>query len=113
MTTTRITITVVRSGQPRAYADTERVVKVTFERDDWRKPSETNLGAMYLNAKVAEEYISQLPLSGYVATREKDRSHGLEPYLDYLKPVNPVAISHAEEVTASIWEFRVVSPYCD
>lgn len=117
MSTLRYTLKTIRSGQPRAYADSERVVQIHLENDDWRNPG--TLKPMYVDESRAKEIARQLPLSGFIKTLSHERGHGLESYLDYFRPLDATTsdkiIPHGDpkQTVASIWEFRVVSPFTD
>lgn len=120
----RVTFHVVRSGQPRPYADSEYVAMLCFECKTPYGPAETR--NTYLPQMVSEERARQAARSffGYIDVTAKERKHGLDPYLDYFKPVEPKYIdrfgrecSSGElgdaELRASTWTFRTVTPFTD
>lgn len=104
--TYRYRVEYLASGQPAAYQDSRTHVRLTIDyfrawlgdpndersvwvpNDGWKEP----------------EIRALLPhlRCGFVAESSKERKHGLEPYLLWLK--NPAP---------GIWEFYVVTPYCD
>lgn len=112
----RYTIEVLASGQPRAYADSYLRVQVFFEHtsysglmnDGTNHPLlEGNFSPWWMNEEVARRKLESLPC-GFITTTYDQRQFGLEPYLQYLKPILP-----REDGKAYIWEFCVVSPFTD
>lgn len=102
----RITTTIVRSGQPRPYADTERVVRLTFERVGYLSKNWNEWLVGEKQARLA----ARGSLVGFIDRQKKDAGP-FDSYLDYMKPLEPIETS--EEVRSAQWEFRVVSPYTD
>lgn len=102
---------VLKSGQPRPYADSEFEWELEFLQGEPVEPR-------YLSEAAARRHAELLPV-GFVKTSKSERSHGLLPYLDYFVPVEPKKISEvnpklkAETVVAYKWRFKVVSPFCD
>ena len=99
-------ITIVRSGQPAPYADSEYVAQITFQRND---------DPEFLTEQQASEALQQLSETeptGYIATKRNDpeRDH-FDSYLRYLNPVDQRPFSNPP--VASTWEFCVVTPYTD
>lgn len=104
--TYRYRVEYLASGQPRAYADSRTHVRLTIDyffawlgdpndaRSEW-KPNET---------WGEEEVRALLPhlRCGFISTTAEQRTHGLEPYLNWLKKTDP-----------GVWEFYVTMPYCD
>lgn len=108
MTKQRWTLEVLRSGQPRAYADSETVARVTFEYTPWN--SETGEFEPWpISEKSAREQLSGMRC-GFVAT-PKSEAGFLGTYLDYLRPVDDRPEDPSGK--ASVWEFRTVHPYTD
>ena len=118
MSKRRVTIEVLRSGQPRPYADSESITRVTFE---WVH--------MFLGGEMQEDYmdeatvrsrLTRLGLLPDLPTRS-ERKHGLDGYIDYVKPIDPRVAKDVmphpygdpTRTVGHIWEFRIVSPYCD
>lgn len=119
----RITIETLRSGQPRPYADSEHVVRVTLEHvpyafqamgtwkvGEWAPQFTTQDSAM--------EILKGLRC-GFISTSKMGRSDPFQTYLDYLRPLDAEAggmygMKHnLKGELASIWEFRTVSPFTD
>jgi hypothetical protein len=110
----RITCEYVRGGQPRPYADTERVVRLTLEHVPYRASFEPifverewewepwsditrSLIEQYARAfcfwkKTQQEHL-QADFSGHFDT-----------YLDYLRQIPD---------TTNVWEIRTVTPFTD
>jgi hypothetical protein len=121
----RNTFTVVRSGQPRAYADTEYVARITFEHCSPYGPAETR--NMWQPQRVDEQRARAAARSffGYIDTTAKERKHMLDPYLDYFKPIDAGRVDRTGRIdrtgrespdgvfVAAVWEFRTVSPFTD
>lgn len=116
MSKRRITIETLRSGQPRAYADSEHVVRVTFEHTPWNDQS----GEFAPDYK-QESYVREELASLRTGFTPKSRSEAgyLASYLDYLRPVDPKTADELipggdpSQTLGSVWEFRVVSPFTD
>jgi len=125
----RVTWEVLRSGQPRPYADTEYVVKVIFEHVPWNSKTK-DFEPWYMDDDQAREELAKIP--GWSSTtRGTWRNHYLDSvkllpwcnhfdtYLDYVKPLQVITadlvIPHGDpkQEMAAIWEFRTVSPYTD
>lgn len=93
----RVVTNVVRSGQPRPYADTEHVVQLIFETfngKDWELQS------------VTEEYARDIAAGlkcGYIG-RKKNEAGFFCTYLEYFRRVDE---------TGAVWQFKTVSPYTD
>jgi hypothetical protein len=113
----RITFTTVRSGQPRPYADTERVVRLTSESfaqyttKEWEPwPIDENTARMLCDAAPV----------GFTY-RTKSVGEWWESYLSYFTPIDPKRLTNTGvetddptiPVKASTWEFKIVTPYTD
>lgn len=90
---TKMKHTVLRSGQPRPYANTEYVVLCEFDQP----LSETEVRVFFL----------QHTKIGFTNTPRIGRKDHFDTYLDYLRPINLI------DGKADRWEFRTVSPYTD
>ncbi len=116
----RYTIEILASGQPRAYADSIRHVRVTVEETD----------PMLYNSNEFIPWI--MPESSIIPLLERLQcgfmkkhtpQHWLEPRLDWLKPIDPYKIGDPNppprvwgksgELVSHIWEFHVTSPFTD
>ena len=109
MSKTRVTIETLRSGYrggwpPRRYADTECVVRVSFERVPWNSKT-GELEPDFIGPAIAEQRLQGLQC-GFTSVRKKDASF-MQSYLDYLRPIDE------QDGRSSEWEFRVVSPFTD
>lgn len=104
----RVTCETLRSGQPRAYADTIRHVRVTFELQNWDSRPEA---PKWIPRKgvTEEEVRAILPymkcgFTDFVYDRKSDAS--AEAYfrtrLDWLR-----------KVSAGVWEFHTTSAFTD
>lgn len=113
----RFTIEVLRSGQPRPYADTEHVARVTFEHTDWKTPRGP-FEPWYMTEDIAQDYLS-IPGSGYVRATRKETKDWYSTYLDYVRPLDAKSASEVidggdpNRKVASVWEFRTVTPFTD
>ncbi len=115
---TRITINTLRSGQPRAYADSVTQVRVTFEQTDPMLLKSDAFIPMILPESAVVPWLKNLRC-GFI--EERNPKHGLEPHLVYLVPIDPVKIGDPgvrawgkpNEFVSHIWEFQVVSPFTD
>lgn len=102
---------VLKSGQPRPYADSEFEWELEFLQGEPAEPR-------YLSESGARRYAELLPV-GFVKTGKLERSHGLLPYLDYFAPVESKKMSEvfpklkSETAVAYKWRFKVVYPFCD
>jgi hypothetical protein len=118
--TERYTIETLQSGQPRAYADTVHVVRVTFE---WTGAfANEPLGPNWMSEEAARNRLKTLPC-GFMDTKRADAGF-LGNYLEYLRPVDPKTAKEVvaeqrfplyapDAILASTWEFKVVSPFTD
>lgn len=109
MSKTRVTIETLRSGYrggwpPRRYADTECVVRVSFERVPWNSKT-GDFEPEYLKQDTVERMLLGLQC-GFTSVRKKDASF-MQSYLDYLRPIDE------QDGRSSEWKFRVVSPFTD
>lgn len=102
----RITTTIVRSGQPRPYADTERVVRLTFERFGYVSKNWSEWLVDEKQARLA----ARGSMVGFIDRQRKDAGP-FDSYLDYMKPLGP--IETLAGMHSAQWEFRVVSPFTD
>lgn len=113
----RVTTEILRAGQPRAYADSETVARVTFESTRWDSSSDRELHPSFLSEETASRRL--LGLQCGFCERRRGGGHPLETYLDYLRPVDGRPASEViqygdpDQIVASVWEFRVVSPFTD
>lgn len=111
----RVTTTTIRSGQPRAYADSERVCRLTFEVAAWNDPNDWR--QVLVTEKVARETAEALPIG--FTSKKRNEVDWFDSHLDYFRPIDPKRRNHfgAEDETAepqaSVWEFRVVTPFTD
>lgn len=124
MSAKRYTVNTIRSGQPRAYADSCLTVRVTFEETDPMLVSSDTFLPNYLSAQTVEGILTNILKCGFISTRRQERSHGLESYLDYLKPIDPKKIGDPDfnekrvfgkpgTEVSHVWEFQVISPFTD
>src|SRR5262247_3779687 len=111
----RITYETIRAGQPQAYADTEHVVRVTFEHVPHNSTTD-NLVPMWMDEGSAREhYLKRVP--GYIAQTRRDNFQKLgsleghfASYLDYVKPIGPRKASaiipggDPNQMVSYIWE---------
>lgn len=113
MTTRRITIETLRSGQPRPYADTEHHVRVTFETS-WSRGQP--LKPQFIGEAHVREFLPHLRC-GFVTLLRKDKGPGQDDYykthLDWLRPVDAEAAAAQNLVGASVWEFHTTTPFTD
>jgi hypothetical protein len=112
----RITVEVLRSGQPRPYADTEFVCRVTFEETKWNDPS-YELHPWPMTIDTALRYLEKV--DGWVGTDRRSSGY-LDTYLDYFIMCEPIVTAadlikygDPNSKMSHIWEFRTVSPYTD
>lgn len=127
MSQERITVNYIASGQPRAYADSRQITRVQFERTPsmWSpawpsevKPEDIPWEPNYMNAKFAEDKLRRM---GFLGTTpwKKDTKHGLDSYIEYIKPINPkkggevLKWGDPNEDVGDVWEFYIVQPFCD
>lgn len=113
----RTTLEVLRSGQPRPYADTEYVARVSFERTDIFRPKDLEFHPAYMSMEIA---LSKLKgVEGYT---ERKRSGGNDWHMTYLDYVKMIDVKTADmvlkggdphQLVAYIFEFRTVTPYTD
>lgn len=85
---------VVRSGQPRPYADSELVVRLQFDEP----VTEEQARAQAREASV-----------GYTDVTKKDREGWWSRYLDYFRALE----FSRDEKHFKEWEFKVVTPFTD
>lgn len=87
-----VRMNLIRSGQPRAYADTERVGTLEFE--GWKPDEDDVIGIMAILLGYTEHPFPRKQKPGFGAC--------FDPYLDYCRETAP---GH--------WEFRCVQAFTD
>lgn len=108
----RVTFNTIRSGQPRPYADTERVVQVKCEHLPWGKTE-------WEPWSVDEEAARRLAGAVYALPPKRAEAGFLGSYLDYFNPVDPKRVNRVgvEDSSfprkTSVWEYRIVEPFTD
>jgi hypothetical protein len=104
--TYRYRVDYLASGQPRPYADSRNHVRLTIDlfRAWLGDPNDARSEWVPNDSWGEDEIRALLPhlRCGFIATTAKERKHGLEPYLDWLRKTAP-----------GVWEFHVTSPYTD
>ena len=108
---TVITIKRIRSGQPRAYADSvDEAIIFCFQPNVLT----TNAPLLRTITKPIAEYLARLFVSDW-----SPEPKFLESRLNFLEPVpNPCGLEEyknrlGEEVRASAWHVKITHPYCD
>lgn len=110
----RVVYQVVKSGQPRAYADSEYVGRVVVEAQKWRPAGE----GPWEPFGVSEEAARRLAFA-FNARPEgpplKNEAGFMESYLEYFRPVgeDTTVLSHSGRVSSSVWEWSIVTPFTD
>jgi len=99
----RYTVTYMKSGQERPYADYVNIVQVRFEHTDHRT------GEFTPTVNMVEQGVREmlLVLKCGFAERTRDQNSGsmedaFKTYLDYLKEVEP-----------GVWEFQTTTRFTD
>lgn len=99
----RITVETLQAGQLRAYADTTRHVRITFEHKDWKAPHD------WLPREITEEEVRAIAphlKCGWTDFDYTKAEHSMENYfrtrLDWLR-----------KVSKGVWEFHTTSAYTD
>jgi len=112
----RITIETLASGQSRAYADTIRHVRVSFERVPWNKP-DGELEPAFMSEEAVRRRLPGLGC-GFTA-KSRSEVEWVDTRLDWLKsmdgkPASEV-IPHGDpnQMCGSIWEFHTTTPSTD
>lgn len=111
----RYTIKVIASGQPRAYADSISVVQIQFEHSFH---TEGDLKPHYVSEATARRQLLRMEC-GFFETIKRERIHGLDPYLEYLNPMNPktaaeiISGGNPKQILSDVWEFKTVHPFTD
>lgn len=100
---TRVTGRIISSGQPRPYADSQLTAYVLFERYGW---ADKDFAPYPVTEEVARKAAAGLMI-GYTPTT-KAEAPMFGSYLLYFK-----AASKFENDRASVWEFRVITPFTD
>lgn len=108
----RVTFITLRSGQPRPYADSQRIIQFKCEYLPWNK---TEWEPWPIDEEVARR------LAGAFNPLPPVRSEAgfLGTYLDYFNPVDPKRLNNFDRedstgvVRASVWEYRIVEPFTD
>lgn len=114
---TRYTVELLASGQPRAYADSEYHVRIIFEWNGWNS-KEPGFVPCYVSEESARLFAKALPASGYTDKVAKD-CEWYETRLDWFKAMDPKPASEIilhgdpKQVLGSVWEFHTTSPYTD
>ena len=113
----RYTVETLQTGQTKPYGDTVHRVLVTFEMIPYRGP-QVDYQPMWMSENAVRDFLPNLKC-GFMNVEREQRKHGLDTYLDYLKPVNPKKASEIipqgspEQVQSHQWEFQVVTPWND
>ena len=112
----RITIEILASGQPRAYADNEYRARVSFEATGLQS-GEQPLVPQYMSEEAARRQLLRCGCN-FIERLRKDATWP-QSYLDWLRPVDPKLASEIiekgdpKQTVASTWEFQVTTPYTD
>ena len=112
----RTTQEVIRSGQPRPYADTESVSQITFEMTSYK--DQNTFTKHYMSKEAAIDMLKRIRPYGFVEN-ERDSKNPFASYLEYIRPVDPTSAASIipkgdpNQQVASIWEFKVVTPFTD
>lgn len=96
-----IKIETLRTGQPRAYADHERVERVTILSEDW----DGNLTPM--NEDIAEQYVDKL-----CRFRQDGTKIPMKRGIDWATAFDTY-LKKIEKVGESVWEATYITPFTD
>lgn len=109
MTIERLTTEYLHTGQPRPYADSYTLCRLTFERTGYKTGSDPKqLLPMSISEATACLAVNRYGFKFLSMPKKEDRKHGLDPYLEYFRPVDP-----DEKGCSHIWEYKTVTPFCD
>lgn len=115
----RVTFHVIRSGQPRPYADTEYVAQVRFEHKTPYTTEEKRNEWQSLMVNEQQARMAAQAFFGYMPVTKNERGGWWESYLDYFKPIDGKHVDRfgrdnpEGELRATAWEFRTVTPFTD
>ena len=106
----RIEAEVLRSGQPRAYADSECVGRITItyqisygpKKGEWEPCSHWDKAWQTDALTLPDQPIRDLLRQCHVGFTDTPPADWASTRLDYLK-----------QISTGVWEFRTVSPYTD
>jgi len=100
----RVTWEVLRSGQPRPYADTEYEVKVKLETQGIEGYHDPDAPFKPItDMRVAENWLKNLPLTGYVSKEESDKAAWWETKL----------VSFTAEAEPGVYRFTTRAAFTD
>jgi len=101
----QIGVTLLRSGQPRPYADHERVYRVKIEQMDWRGggPHPWLEGYDDPDSVLETQLVNtaRMVVASHMTDRDQ-RAGYWEPYVDYAKKVGPGEV-----------EVRIIEPHVE
>lgn len=111
----RVTYQVIRSGQPRAYADTEFVGRIVVEHQPWfPRGHEPEWKPFGVSEEVARRLAFANSVDGVAPPFRKDAGF-LGSYLEYFVPIseNTSVVPQTGRVSSSIWEWKIITPFTD
>jgi hypothetical protein len=111
----RVTVEIIRSGQPRAYADTETLARLTFEKQPQYGPGSKDPDAPFEPRTYKQQPMIDMMIRETVKPAIKAlvgnfyEETDIDPRPDWASPM----LKRLIEVEPGVWEVLIVSAYTD